>query len=163
MEYTTLTMSAKLWSITQTCALTTLHLCFSKSLASFRAIQAQGCLLDMLYSFHAIRAACKPFSQLPNRSAWFLNGTTSLCIIERRPARSKTGWPVYKSVVYLQTGQICNLFTICIKSLSPKHIAQRWGNPKCNFYSLRPICKNYFLEHFAPWYWSCTTHHSDRN
>ena len=54
--------------------------------------------------------ASKPFSQLSNHSAWFLNGTTLLCITESRPTSLKTGWPVYKLVAHLQTGQVCNQF-----------------------------------------------------
>ena len=58
----------------------------------------QAVCLASLYSFHPVWAACKPFSQLPNRSAsfqtglaWFINGTTSLCIIESGPTSLKTG------------------------------------------------------------------------
>ena len=51
--------------------------------------------LASLYRFHAVRAACKPFSVLPsqlsNRSARFINGTTSLCITESGPTSLKTG------------------------------------------------------------------------
>ena len=39
-----------------------------------------------------------------NRSAWFLNGTTSLCIIENTPTSLKTG-------ARLSTYQVCNQFS----------------------------------------------------
>ena len=81
--------------------------------------------LASLYSFHPVWAVCKPFSQLPNRSAsfqtgsaWFINGITVLCIIESGPTSLKTGWPVYKLVACLQTGQVCNRFTTYMQYLS---------------------------------------------
>ena len=36
-------------------------------------------------SFQEIQPASEQFSQLLNRLVWFLNGTTSLCIIKSRP------------------------------------------------------------------------------
>ena len=67
--------------------------------------------VNCLYSFHPVWAAYKPFSQLPSSSAWLINGITLLCIIGSGPTSLKTGWPVYKLVARLQTGQVCNQFT----------------------------------------------------
>ena len=65
-----------------------------------------GCL-------QTFQPASKSFSQLSNRSAWFINRITLLCIIESGPTSLKTGWPVYKQVARLQTGQVCNQFATC--------------------------------------------------
>ena len=67
-----------------------LYTCVNCS-ASFHVVWASGCLFGKLASLHAIWDACKSFTQLSNGLAWFLNGTTSLCIIESGATSLKIG------------------------------------------------------------------------
>ena len=67
--------------------------------------------LTTLYSFHAIQAAYKPFSQFPSRLAsfqicltWFLNGTT---LLYWNRAKQLRNW-----MTGLQIVQVCNQFMI---------------------------------------------------
>ena len=83
--------------------------------ASFHTICVTGCLFGKLaeLSCHSgclwtIQPASKPFSQLSNCSAWFLNETTLFCIIESGPKSLKTRQLVYKPVACC--GQVCNQF-----------------------------------------------------
>ena len=78
------------------------HRLFVWQACSFRAIQA-ACL--------TIQPASKPFGQLSKQFSLGSKWTMSLCIIESGPTILKTGWPVYKPVACLQTGQVCNHFT----------------------------------------------------
>ena len=64
-----------------------LSCCLGHRLFVQAAFQPSG----RLYSFHAVQALCKPFRQLSSHLAWFLNGTTSLRIIESGPTSLKAG------------------------------------------------------------------------
>ena len=61
------------------CETYTLPVYFSKLFGQLVAVmlfRLRAVCLASLYSFHPIRAACKPFSQLSSSSAWLINGTT---------------------------------------------------------------------------------------
>ena len=62
-------------------------------LASLYCSSCSGCL-------QTFQPASKPFSELSNRSAWFINRITLLCIIESGPTCLKTEWPIYKLVKF---------------------------------------------------------------
>ena len=73
--------------------------------------------LASLYRFHAVRAACKPFSVLPSCSARFINGTTSLCITESGPTSLKSGgpftyWSSLQSVHNIYTVQVGRVIAV---------------------------------------------------
>ena len=100
--------------------------------ASFHVIWITDYLFDKLLQLSCLfrlflydSASFQLFGQLSYSTTWYLNRTTSLCIIERRLTSLKTEWPTYKQVscnwfTYIHTQQvfvywswphsICNMF-----------------------------------------------------
>ena len=80
---------------------------FCKSFKSAFMFRPQTLCLTSLYSFHVVQAACKPFSQLPSCSAWFLNGTTSLCATEHARSWSVTRRTLRMKLLHTQEADNC--------------------------------------------------------
>ena len=115
-------------------------------LASFHVVWATDCSAR-LYSFHAVQL-------LSNHLAWFLNGTTLLCISESRSTSLRTGWTVYKPVVHLKNKINSQHNITCVPFLAPK--ANQWYKINQPYKANQPL----FPEPLQNYSWCQTVHAS---
>ena len=80
--------------------------CLYASVHLWPAFMPFGLLVNHSACVQAVRPAFKPFGLVFKWDHFALH-------IESGPTSLKTGWPVYKPVARLQTGQVCNWFTTC--------------------------------------------------